>query len=67
MNINALFGMFEADSRLIDSNDECEKAFGYEELHLTDEVIDKIKNGNDLVVQIQAGEYILRISYGGEE
>lgn len=67
MNIKALvFGDYEADSELIDSNAEGRQAFGYEELHLSDEMIEQLKNGKDLEVCVQ-NEYILRIMYGEKE
>lgn len=67
MNIKGLFfGDYEADSELIDSNAEGRGAFGYEELHLSDEMIEQLKNGKDLEVCVQ-NEYILRIMYGEKE
>lgn len=67
MNIKGIFyGDWEAESKFIDSNKDCDKAFGYDELHLTPDAIEKLKNGKDLIVQIQGGEYVLRIIWKEE-
>lgn len=67
MNIKGLFfGDYEAESELIDSNAKGNQAFGYEELHLSDETIEQLKNGKDLEVIVQ-NEYVLRIKYGERE
>ena len=64
MNIKgALYGDWEAESRFIKSNEDCYKAFGYDELHLTPDAIEKLKHGKDLIVSIQSGEYVLRIMW----
>lgn len=57
---------YEAGYELIDSTAKGDTGFGYEELHLTDELIDAIKNGKDIEVVVQ-DEYILRIKYGSKE
>lgn len=54
------------DYELIDSTAKGNHRFGYEELHLTDELIDAIKNGKDIEVPVQ-DEYTLRIKYGSKE
>lgn len=59
-------GNYEADYELIGSTAEGNTGYGYEELHLTDELIDTIKNGKDIEVRVQ-DEYILRIKYGAKE
>jgi hypothetical protein len=59
-------GNYEADYRLIDSTAEGDTRYGYEELHITDELIDAIKNGMDIDVAVQ-DEYTLRIKYGPKE
>lgn len=54
MNIRGLFfGDYEVDSELIDSSAEGSQSFGYEELHLSDETIEQLKNGKDLEVYVQ--------------
>lgn len=64
---NSFFtGNYEADYELIDSTAEGNTGFGYEELHLTDELINAIKNSKDIEVRVQ-DEYILRIIYGAKE
>jgi hypothetical protein len=64
MNLKGIFyGDWEAESKFIDSNEDCDKAFGYDELHLTPDAIEKLKHGKDLIVKIQEGEYVLRIMY----
>lgn len=59
-------GSCEADYTIIDSVAEGNRGFGYEELHLTDELMHAIKNGKDIEVPVQ-DEYILRIKYGKED
>lgn len=64
MNLKGIFcGDWEAESKFIDSNEDCNKAFGYDELHLTSDAIEKLKHGKDLIVNIQGGEYVLRIMW----
>lgn len=60
-------GTCEADSELISSISECKTAFGYEELHLTSDIIKELKHGKDLLVDIQGGEYVLRIIFQKEK
>lgn len=60
-------GTCDADSELISSISECRTAFGYEELHLTSDTIKELKHGKDLLVDIQGGEYVLRIIFQKEE
>lgn len=68
MNIKAaLFGDYEAPYDMIDQDAECNKAFGYEELHMTKEMVENLINFKDIVVHIQMGEYVLRIIYDDEE
>lgn len=59
-------GNYEADYELIDSASKGNGRFGYEELHITDDLIDAIKNGKDMEVSVQ-DEYTLRIIYGPKE
>lgn len=40
--------------------------YGYEELHINDELINRLKNGEDIEVHIQDDEYVLRIIYREE-
>ena len=68
MNIKAaLFGDCEAEHELIDKDAECDMAFGYEELHMTKEMVENLINFKDIVVHIQMGEYVLRITYDDKE
>jgi len=64
MNLKGIFyDEWEVESKFIDSNEDCNKAFGYDELHLTSDTIEKLKHGKDLIVDIQGGEYVLRIMW----
>lgn len=53
---------YEADYKVINKNDKVGDNFGYEELHLTDDLIDRLKAGKDLDISIQ-DEYCLRLIY----
>lgn len=55
-----LTGNYEADYELKNKNEECSRGYGYEELHLTPELIAELSNGKDIIVSVQ-DEYILRI------
>jgi len=55
-----LTGDYEADYELVNSDDECSTGYGYEELHLTPELIKELNSGKDIAVHVQ-DEYILRI------
>lgn len=62
-----LFGDCEADYEMIDRVAECDEAYGYEELYMTKEMVEKlISSKKDIVVYIQMGEYVLRIIYDDE-
>ena len=68
MDNNAeLFGD-NAAYEMIDRVAECDRAYGYEELYVTKEMIEQlISSKKDIVVHIQMGEYVLRIIYDDKE
>lgn len=68
MNIKAaLFGDCEVPYDMIDRDAECNKAFGYEELHMTKEMLKNLTNSKDIVLYVQMGEYVVRIIYDNKE
>ena len=68
MNIKVLlFGDCEAEHEMIDKDAECDTGYGYEELHMTKEMVENLINFKDIVVQVQGGEYVLRIIYDDKE
>lgn len=63
MDNNAeLFGD-NAAYEMIDRDSECDTAYGYEELHMTKEMLENLVNSKDIVVYVQMGEYVIRIIY----
>lgn len=59
-------GILESEWMYEEYEEDKVQRSGYEELHLTDELIDAIKNGKDIDVPVQ-DEYTLRIIYGSKE
>jgi hypothetical protein len=53
----------EAEHAIIQTGKKGNTFYGYEELHINDELIEQLKNGKDIEVHIQDDEYVLRIIY----
>ena len=59
-----IFGTgYECDYSVVEPNDDHQSLFGYEELHLTDELIEILKSGKAISIPVQ-DEYELRIIFG---
>lgn len=67
MDNNAELFDDDAAYEMIDRDSECDTAYGYEELHMTKEMLKNFTNSKDIVLYVQMGEYVVRIIYDDKE